>query len=188
MFFEENGNKKDIKRFIVIHCCIRAAIYLQQKLSRRICSVSLVSYIVTNTIIMFHILKNLILILLFITISLTTFAQAKYNKQLICGKKWFCEKIQEADGTSYPPDKTQANEYSLYECDGSFVSIEQTITIKGKWTIDEKKGIITVTQNQTKKYPYKITSTIRKIDNNHLVISARDAGGSILTLYLYAKN
>jgi len=105
------------------------------------------------------------------------------SKDLICGKKWYPEKWATNDHT-FSIDKEEANDYMLFNCDGTSTSIEVDMIIKGKWTLDEKTSTLVTTQNQTKDYPSKIIWKIIKVDETHLVIKSKESDKIDQTLYL----
>ena len=105
-------------------------------------------------------------------------------KQIIC-KKWFLEKYKEQGGKIYPVTAEMKSEYTLYKSDGTVESIEDGgVKINGKWELDEKAMTLTVTQTQNKSYPQKIVCKVLKLTDTNMVIQSKDAGGSLLTLYL----
>ena len=131
-------------------------------------------------------LFSLIILMLVLSIATYSQTQATVEKELLC-KTWFLEKYQEADGKTYPSPMEMKNEYLKYNCDGTMESIEGGLLLGGKWTFDETKGIITVTQNTTKDYPTKIVTRVISLTEKELVIEGIDAGGDKLILYLRPK-
>jgi hypothetical protein len=100
----------------------------------------------------------------------------------ICGKKWFVEKIKEADGTISKPTKAAQSYYTLYSCDGAFESKEDMRTTGGQWSIDEASDMLILNDDQNGAYSIHVLQA----DGKHMVIDEQDANGNTTTVYLKA--
>lgn len=116
-------------------------------------------------------------------ISISAYAQTPIKQSNVCGKKWYLEKIKDAEGVITKRDKSSAKDYVLYKCDGSYEDIDLVRTTTGQWTLDEATGIVTVNQDQGNAF----TTHITRADGAHLTIEEKDANGATTTLMFKTK-
>lgn len=136
---------------------------------------------------MSHLFKYILFIVLPLVYSSSLWGQTKVGGSDFCDKKWIVERYQEANGETFQPPKAAKNDYMIYHCNGTFESLEEGTVIKGNWVFNTKEKLITVTQNQTKNYPSRIITKVKKISGGNMVIEGPDAGGDKLTLFLKAQ-
>lgn len=132
-------------------------------------------------------MKKRIVILTMLTFLSFISIFGQINKPLLI-KTWRAEKFEEADGRQYSIPDEMKNDYLKFNSNGTYESLESgQLLIKGTWTLDTDKGILTMRQNQVKEYPSKIDSKIIKLTETELVMEAKDAEGNKLTVYSKPK-
>lgn len=85
---------------------------------------------------------------------------------LSIAKKWSYAGYEEF-GVVRPPAGNTTGDYLNLDNDGSYRMIQEGKESSGSWVLNEKSGIITLTNAQSKK---KITYTIKKTDDNLLIV------------------
>lgn len=127
------------------------------------------------------------LFILIALLTLTNLGFSQTTKDKLCGKKWYPEKYKEVDGKIYPLEDEIKLLYTLFNCDGTFESLEDIdIMVRGTWSFEEKtNSVILVTKES--RIPMDNKVTIVSCDGNTLEFIKFDGGGDKLTIYSIAK-
>jgi len=120
--------------------------------------------------------------------SLQGFCQT-FDKKLICGKKWYYEKMQSDKMEVVKVSAAEKNDYFIYKCNGAFESNTHGKIEKGVWSFNNKDSNIKVVQPPVppSKYEVKVVTKMIQADSTHLVLQGNANGGGIVTLYLVTR-
>lgn len=125
----------------------------------------------------------------FLTVVLffATSVMGQSNQSMLV-RTWKGVRYVEMDGRQYPIPEEMKNDYLQFNSDSTYESLESgQLLIKGTWTFDTKKSVLTMKQNKVKEYPAKIDSKIIKLTVTELVMEGKDAEGKKLTIYFMPK-
>lgn len=125
------------------------------------------------------------LVISLITIANFCFSQSSFEK--ICGKKWYPDIFKDSNGKNVSIDLETRQLYTLFNCDGTFESMEDLhLLVRGTWIYNEKPQTITLLSNDTKDAKDTII-TILSCDGKMLEFLKIDAGGDKIFIYSIAK-
>ena len=112
-----------------------------------------------------------------------------FDKKLICGKKWYYEKIQSDKMEVVKVSAAEKNDYFIYKCNGAFESNAHGKIEKGTWSFNNKDSNIKVVQPPVppSKYEIKIVTKMIQADSTHLMLQGNANGGGTITLYLVTR-
>ncbi|WP_345084661.1 hypothetical protein [Nemorincola caseinilytica] len=113
--------------------------------------------------------------------------RAQVAGHLFCGRNWYCEMTKDPDGNIYPAGKGTEKDHMSFNCDSTFVLVEDTVTLKGKWKFEEEEMVITLVQQQIATMPGEIAFHIIDHDEGHLVLIGQKGTAGERTMYLYTK-
>ena len=117
------------------------------------------------------------MMILFLFISGLSHAQSK--KDLLV-KTWNYKGMEEF-GVIKPPDSTMKSDLLKLEADGNFSMIKSGKKLSGKWSLNEKAAIITITDTKMNK---PMNYNLKKLDEKELIIEYQTPD-LVRTRYIY---
>ena len=133
-------------------------------------------------------MRIILISFLFVAFSAQVYGQA-IDRNLICGKKWYYEKMQADNAKPVYVSPAEKNDYFVYKCNGFFESVERGKTTKGVWSYNPKDSSIKVVQPPAPPNNKEVTVATKlvQIDATHLVLQGKANGGGTVTLYLISR-
>lgn len=107
--------------------------------------------------------------------------------EIICGKKWYIEMIKDAEGNTSTPEAATEKDCMHFGCDSTFVLVEGSVVLKGKWTFDRTTMNIKMEQSQIATMPEAFSFHIVDYDESHLVLVGQEGTINEGTAHLIAR-